>query len=165
MHPTPSLYKLLKSARLDQLHKISYEICKNHAIIFLEDLTVSTMSKSAKGSKESPGTFVNQKASLNKSILDQGWHMFRTQLEYKSFWQGGTVNLVNPAYTSQTCSCCGHRDSDNRKTRDVFFCIQCNHKSDADINAAKNILTAGLSRDSLSSEPHKWPATGTCACT
>ena len=47
------------------------------------------MSKSAKGSIETPGTNVSAKSGLNKSILDQGWGEFRRQLEYKLTWSGG----------------------------------------------------------------------------
>jgi putative transposase len=52
-------------------------------MIVLEDLKVSNMSRSAKGTQEAPGENVKAKAGLNKSILDQGWSMFATMLEYK----------------------------------------------------------------------------------
>lgn len=46
----------------------------------LENLKISNMSKSAKGTIENPGKNVKAKSGLNRSILDQGWHMFQTFL-------------------------------------------------------------------------------------
>ena len=55
---------------------------KNHAMIVIEDLKVSNMSKSAAGTV-TPGRNVRAKSGLNRSILDQGWYEMRRQLEYK----------------------------------------------------------------------------------
>ena len=51
--------------------------------------------------------------------------------------------IVNPAYTSQKCSCCGHVDSKSR-SREKFECTRCGMKEDADFNASKNILMRGI---------------------
>jgi len=136
-------HRKIRNIRADFLHKTSSIICKNHAILFVEDLNVRNMSKSAKGSLEKPGKSVKQKSGLNKSILDQGWGEFFRQLEYKQLWLGGRVVKVNPAYTSQTCSYCGLVDSDNRKTQASFSCVACGFHSNADLNAASNIKAAG----------------------
>jgi len=101
------------------------------------------MSASAKGSIEEPGRSVKAKSGLNKSILDQGWYEFRRQLDYKLFWRGGMLVEVNPRHTSQQCSCCGHTAKENRISQDVFRCQVCGHAENADVNAAKNILTVG----------------------
>jgi putative transposase len=53
------------------------------------------------------------------------------------------VVAVPPRYTSQRCSCCGHVDAANRKTQDRFACTVCGYESNADLNAARNILAAG----------------------
>ena len=137
------LHIKIKNIRHDFLHKTSNELSKNHAIIFVEDLKIKNMSKSAKGDLETPGRNVKAKSGLNRVILDQAWGEFVRQLEYKSKWQGNDVYKVNPKYTSQKCSCCGYTDKDNRKTQEVFNCLVCNHKENADINASKNILAAG----------------------
>lgn len=63
----------------------------------------------------------------------------RTFIEYKAAISGVPVVFVDPAYTSQMCSVCGHIDKENRKTRDAFSCVACGHTESADINAAKNI--------------------------
>lgn len=138
------LHEKIANTRMDYLHKQSTIISKNHAVVVLEDLKVSNMSRSAKGSVEEPGTNVNAKSGLNKSILDQGWGMFRQMLKYKLEHSGGSLILVDPKYTSQKCNCCGHISKENRKTQSDFQCIVCGFEQNADINAAKNILAAGL---------------------
>ena len=137
--------------RNDYLHKTSSTIAKNHSYIVIEDLKVSEMSKSAKGTIETPGTKVKQKAKLNKAILDQGWFEFRRQLEYKSLWNGGFFKAVDPQYTSQMCSQCGHVDKNNRTSQANFNCMACGHSENADLNAAKNILRLGHQPPALAS--------------
>ncbi len=136
----------IANARKDFLHKISTTLCKNHAVIVIEDLNVKGMTASATGSVEVPGSNVRAKSSLNKSILDQGWGMFRSMLEYKAKWLGGQVIAINPANTSRACPACGEVNAENRKTQAEFRCVHCGHADHADLNAAKNILRAGLAR-------------------
>ncbi len=101
------------------------------------------MSKSAAGTVDEPGRNVAAKSGLNRAILDQGWYEMRRQLEYKQRWRGGEVQTVNPAYTSQKCSCCGHTAKKNRQSQAVFVCVACGYEANADINGARNILAAG----------------------
>jgi len=77
------LHQRISNVRRDFLHKASTAISKNHAIVFVEDLKVRNMTKSAAGTPEKPGKNVQAKSGLNKSILDQGWAEFRRQLTYK----------------------------------------------------------------------------------
>ncbi len=125
-------------------HKVSTVISKNHAVVVLENLKVGNMTRSAKGTVEAPGRNIRQKSGLNKSILDQGWGLLKQMLEYKLRWSGGMLLLVDPAYTSQTCSVCGHVDAGNRTDQKTFHCLHCGHEAHADVNAAKNILARGL---------------------
>jgi len=134
----------IADCRKDFLHKTTDAISKNHAIVVIEKLQVSNMSRSAAGTMECTGKNVRAKAGLNKSILDQGWHEFRRQLEYKLLWRGGQLLLVNPQYTSQQCSACGHCERANRETQPLFLCKKCGQTENADLNAAKNIRAAGL---------------------
>jgi len=129
--------------RNDYLHKVSTKISKNHAMIAIEDLRVSNMSKSAKGSAELHGTHVKAKSGLNKSILDQGWYEFRRQLEYKQHWNGGMVVAVPAHHTSQTCPSCGHVSKENRQTQARFKCIECDYTNNADVVGALNVLERG----------------------
>jgi putative transposase len=138
------LHSRIAAQRSDWLHKLSTELADAHPVIAIEDLKVAAMSASAAGTTEKPGKRVRQKAGLNRAILDQGWAEFRRQLEYKCAARGGAAVPVNPAYTSQTCSHCGCADADNRRTQAIFACLACGHSDNADTNAAKNILAAGL---------------------
>lgn len=138
------LHSHAANARKDYLHQQTTEIAKNHGIVKVERLQVKNMSASAKGTAEQPGRNVSQKSGLNKAILDQGWGMFRTMLAYKLAERGGELQEVNPAYTSQTCSCCGTIDRDSRKDQATFACGHCGHEDNADVNAAKNILAARI---------------------
>ena len=133
----------IANIRRDYLHKVTSEISKNHAMIVIEDLKVSNMSKSAKGTAEQHGGNVRAKSALNRSILDQGWYEMRRQLEYKQLWRGGQVLAVPPAYTSQRCACCGHTAKENRPTQSKFECLKCGYTANADVNGARNILAAG----------------------
>jgi putative transposase len=138
------IHTRIANVRLDFLHKASTTISKNHAIVCIEDLQIQNMSKSAAGTKESPGKNVRAKSGLNKSILDQGWYEFRRQLEYKLTWNGGKLILVPPQNTSRTCPCCGHISEDNRPTQDKFECVKCGFKDNADLVGAINILSRGM---------------------
>ena len=133
------LHQRVAHARNDFLHKTSTLISKNHAMIVIEDLKVTNMSKSAAGTIETPGRSVKAKSGLNKSILDQGWGEFRRQLEYKQAWRGGEVLAINPRNTSRTCPACGHVSAENRKTQSKFECVECGYAENADLNAAINI--------------------------
>jgi putative transposase len=135
----------IANCRRDFLHKVSTTISKNHAIVFVEDLQVGNMSKSATGTTEKPGKNVRVKSGLNRSILDQGWAEFRRQLDYKLIWLGGKLTAVPAQNTSRTCPACGHVSADNRKTQAHFACVNCSFQGNADVVAAINILERGLS--------------------
>ena len=137
------LHTHIANIRHDYLHKISTEISNSHAIVTVEDLKIKNMTKSAKGTKEKPGKKVKQKSGLNKAILDQGWGIFVSQIEYKQAWRGGMVLKANPKYSSQECPCCGHVSSENRKTQADFVCVECGYSNNADIVAAKNLEVRG----------------------
>jgi putative transposase len=138
--------KRLKVRKMESLlHEQSAYYAERYGVVVVEDLQIMNMTASAKGSPNNPGNNVNAKAGLNRSILESGWGKFITQLEYKLAERGGLLLKVNPAYTSQTCSQCGCVSADSRKSQAVFHCVDCGHESNADINAAINIRTAGES--------------------
>lgn len=136
------VHQYAANARKDYLHKLSTEIAQSHGVVKVEKLNVRGMSASAKGSVEQPGKMVRQKAGLNKSILDQGWHAFKTMLAYKLAARGGRLEEVPAAYTSQTCAECGVVDRESRQDQATFSCTACGHEDNADVNAARNILQA-----------------------
>jgi transposase len=108
---------------------------------------------------------------LFRSILAKGWHLLELALRSAARRTGTRVVLVDPAYTSQTCYVCKQTDPENRKSQAVFECTACGHRDHADVNAAKNILSAAghavpgrgdLGNDR--SEKRQPPATRTRAC-
>ena len=139
------LHQHIANVRRDFIEKVSLEICKNQAEIFREDLKIKTMTASAKGTVEEPGSRVAQKSGLNRSILDQGWGIFFTKLDWKALRLGGHVHTVPPQNTSRTCPICGCVSKDNRKTQELFKCICCGHQGNADVVAAINIKERGRS--------------------
>ena len=136
----------IANVRKDFLHKTSSTICKNHAVVVIEDLKVKNMSASASGTVEEPGRNVRAKSGLNKSILDQGWFEFRRQLDYKLAWSGGSLVVVPPHNTSRTCPSCEAVSAENRRSQAMFACVACGHSGHADEVAALNILRAGYAR-------------------
>jgi putative transposase len=137
-----SLQAKVARVRLDWLHKLSTNLADDYSALCLEDLKIANMTASAKGTENAPCRQVSQKAELNKSVMDQGWGQFATLLAYKMAWRGGQIVWVPSHYTSQKCSHCGHPHPDNRD-RKSFKCLVCGFASDADLNAALNILAAG----------------------
>ncbi len=137
------LHRKTANVRNDFLHKTSTTISKNHAVVVIEDLKVWNMSRTASGTADKPGRNVRAKSGLNKFMLDQGWFEFRRQLACKLAWLGGTLLVVPPQYTSQTCSRCGCVNKNNRQTQATFRCTACGFELNADHNAALNILAAG----------------------
>ena len=137
------LHHKIANIRKNHLHQISSTISKNHAIVYVEDLKVANMSKSAKGSIEKPGKNVKQKSGLNRAILDQSWFEFRRQLDYKLLWNGGHLIAVPPQNTSRCCPACGHTSKDNRQTQSQFECVDCGYQNNADVVGAINVLKRG----------------------
>lgn len=73
----------------------------------------------------------------------------RAHITYKSQRTGVPVILVNPAYTSQRCSMCGHTERVNRRSQAIFCCVVCAHQSSADVNAAINIERAAVNQPTV----------------
>ncbi|MEC3917796.1 RNA-guided endonuclease InsQ/TnpB family protein [Nocardia sp. CDC160] len=126
--------------RLDWNHKLTTDLAQSHGLIGIEDLSVSSMIRSAKGTVTQPGSKVRQKAGLNRSIADQGWYEIRRQLGYKTKRYGGQLIVVPAPGSSQTCCRCGARDPESRRgCGRLFACTQCGHTEHADKNASINI--------------------------
>lgn len=134
------LHQHIARARLNFLHEVTTKIANTHGIVVMEDLDIRKMTQSARGTVASPSTNVTHKSWLNRTILDQGWGMFRDLLKYKLEEKGGFLFLVDPAYTSQMCSQCEHVDPANRLCQAEFKCTNCSYQASADDNAASNIL-------------------------
>ena len=139
------LHTKVTRIRRDFHHKLSNAIIEKHAYVICEDLKIKNMTASAAGTIENPGTNVAQKSGLNRAILDQGWGQLFDYINYKLWYRYGTIlNKINPKYTSQKCSGCGYTHANNRETQAIFKCQSCGLEMNADLNAATNILMAGL---------------------
>jgi len=109
-------------------HQNSRQIVDRFGVIAVEDLQVNRMTHNH---------------CLAKSIADASWSAFFGQLSNKAEEAGRQFVKVNPAYTSQTCSQCGHRQKMPLDIR-IFDCPCCHVQLDRDLNASLNILRLGL---------------------
>ncbi len=121
------VHERIANKRHNFAHQESRKLVNEFNTIVIEDLKINDM---------------RSHRSLNKSIRDAAWRMFLNNLEHKAEEAGGQVVKVNPAYTSQTCSRCGHRQKLKLSER-VYDCLMCNLSLDRDHNAAINIMTLG----------------------
>lgn len=145
------LYAKAHRIRDDWQHKITTMLVREYDVIVLEDLNLQDMSSrvKAKPDPDKPGAYLHNgqsaKRGLNRSLRSAALGGIASKLEYKTRLTGlNRLVLVNPAYTSQTCSKCGYCDSRNRESQAVFECKRCHMSMNADLNAANNILKRGL---------------------
>ena len=122
--------------RKDWAEKASTDIARRFDLIKVENLDVTGMTRSARGTADAPGRNVRQKAGLNRGILRSGWGLLVRRLEEKG---PGRVEKVKPHFTSQRCSACGHVDPESRQSQARFVCTACGFACHADVNAARNI--------------------------
>ena len=124
--------------RRNALHHQARAVVNCADIIALERLSLRSMTASAKGTIEAPGSNVRAKAALNRRMLDAGFGQFARLIAEKAEEAGRAVVLVDPKFSSQTCSRCGHTASKSRRRR-RFACVRCGFSVHADVNAALEI--------------------------
>ncbi|CRK57792.1 Mobile element protein [Alloactinosynnema sp. L-07] len=125
--------------RKDWVEKTSTRLARTFDVIAVENLKITNMTRSAKGTIDAPGRGVRQKAGLNRGILANGWGQLVTRLEHKA---AGRVVEVDPRFTSQRCSTCGIVDREARESQAAYRCRSCGFACNADVNAALNIRSA-----------------------
>ncbi|MFG1813925.1 RNA-guided endonuclease InsQ/TnpB family protein [Kribbella sp. NPDC049174] len=136
------LFARARDRRKDWVEKTSTNLARRFDVIRVEDLRVAQMTRRPKPKADperAGGHLPNRrraKAGLNRGILANGWGLLVQRLEHKA---PGRIERINPAYTSQTCSICGHCAPENRQSQAVFRCAACGHRAHADVNAAVNI--------------------------
>jgi putative transposase len=123
-------HRKVRAARTDFLHKASTRLVRDHDVIVLEDLAVTNMVRNRK---------------LARAIADCGWGTFRAMAEYKAARAGRRVIVIDRWYpSSKRCSACGYLLAELSLSTRTWQCPSCGTRHDRDINAAKNILAAGL---------------------
>ena len=130
-----AIHAKIKNRRKDAHHKFSTALVNKYAAIFVGDVSSSKLAKT----------------KLAKSIYDAGWSQLKGQIQYKAVARGVIFEVVDEAYTTQTCSCCGAISPSSPKGRAglgirEWTCVECGVLHDRDVNAARNILAAGHSR-------------------
>ncbi len=121
------IHERIKNRRANFSHQLSRKIINNNGIIVAEKLDIKLMLKGKK---------------FSKGIYDASWFEFIKYLSYKAEEAGRIFILVNPAYTTQTCSGCGEVKLKNINER-IHYC-ECGLTVGRDINAAINIKALGL---------------------
>ena len=123
-------HRKVRASRTDFLHRTSARLVRDHDVIVIEDLAVKNMVRNR---------------SLAKAISDCGWGTFRQMVEYKAARAGRHMIVIDRWYpSSKTCSACGHLLAELSLNTRHWTCPSCRTRHDRDINAAKNILAAGL---------------------
>ena len=124
------IHKKIADRRRDYQHKLSTQTIRENQVVCVESLQVKNMV---------------QNHCLAQAISDVGWSEFVRQLEYKAAWYGRTLVTIDKWYpSSKRCFDCGHMlDSLPLDVRS-WVCPECGAQHDRDINAAQNILAAGL---------------------
>ncbi|TAG97455.1 MAG: transposase [Oscillatoriales cyanobacterium] len=124
------VYAEISDTRNDFLHKLTTRLVRENQLIAVEDLSVKNMLK-------------NHKLAL--SISDAAWGELTRQLEYKCDWYGRTFVKIDRWFpSSKRCGHCGHIVDKLPLSVREWDCPKCGTHHDRDVNAAKNILTAGL---------------------
>jgi putative transposase len=122
------IHERIRNQRKDFCHKESKKIIDQYQYICIEDLNIKNMV---------------ERSHFAKSITDASWNQFQQFLTYKAAEAGRKLGLVNPAYTTQDCHRCGHRE-EKRLSERTHHCSHCGYKTSRDLNAAQNILALGL---------------------
>ncbi|MEU1732759.1 RNA-guided endonuclease TnpB family protein [Streptosporangium sp. NPDC020145] len=123
------VYARIADRRRDHLHKVTTRLVRENQVIAVEDLTVRNMVKNR---------------SLARAVSDASWRRMRSMLEYKAAWYGRTLVVVDRWFpSSKLCSACGTLQSGMPLTVREWVCA-CGAVHDRDVNAARNVLAAGL---------------------
>lgn len=124
------IHQKIANQRKDYLHKLSWNLIKNHDVIVIEDLAVKNLMKNRR---------------LSKAIGDASWSKLKDQLAYKSRYYGRLLMRIDRWYpSSKTCSECGHINPKMDLSVRHWTCVECEYRHDRDVNAAINIKKEGI---------------------
>ena len=146
-HKLSRIDKKIVNQRTNYQWNIAHHLVRLADVIVLEDLNIQEMSKRCKPKQDENGKYIknNQSAkkALNRLIRDCSWGELKLKIQSVAEKFGCMVLEVNPKFTSQTCSNCGHVDSASRN-KEKFVCTNCGFIADADNQASVNIGMKGL---------------------
>jgi putative transposase len=147
------LHERIRWRRENFVQQESRRLVDRFGLIAVEALVVRNLVKRPSPKQdEETGQYVpngaSSKSGLNKSIMDAAWSAFFSALSAKVEETGRTVIKVPPAYTTQACHDCGHRQEMPMSVR-VYACEQCGVVRDRDHNASLNILQTALGRQGV----------------
>ena len=123
--------------------KTARVLAQSHSLISMEDLRHMNLRRSSKGTNENPGINVRAKTVLNRSWSETRVGDFTQTVVRQAEKAGASVVFVDSRFTSQTCSVCGLRAKESRKSQAEFLCLNCNAEMNADTNAARNVDVTG----------------------
>lgn len=153
-HAIAVLHARAADRRKDWAEKTSTGLVADFDLVVFEALKVQDMLRCARGTAENPGRNVAAKAGLNRKIAASAWaFLVRRTQDKAGTTEDCQVVLVDPRHTSQRCSVCDHVAPGNRPSQATFACLACGHAEHADLNAAKNILAAGLAATARGGRP------------
>ena len=121
------LYKKIKNKKEDFFHKLSNQLTNQYDRISLEKLEIKSMKES-------------KSQRLNRLISEVSWNSLIQKIKYKQIQKNKLIRELNPAYSSQRCNKCGSISKNNRKSQSDFSCLNCGYTTNADLNAADNLL-------------------------
>ncbi|MEU4614584.1 RNA-guided endonuclease InsQ/TnpB family protein [Streptomyces umbrinus] len=123
------IHARITERRRDGLHKLTSRLVRENQTLVIEDLHVRNMVKNR---------------SLARAISDVAWRELRMMLEYKCSWYGRELVVVDRWFpSSRLCSACGSLQEKMPLNVREWTC-GCGATHDRDVNAAKNLLAAGL---------------------
>ena len=133
------LHRRIRDIRREHLHRITSAIAKRgYSEVKVETLNVKGMMRSARGTVETPGRNVRQKAGLSRNLADASMSEFLRLLEYKCQAAGTVFIKIDRWFaSSKTCNVCGAVNK--RLGRDRQWVCVCGARHDRDLNAAHNI--------------------------
>jgi putative transposase len=143
-------HRKIANQRKDFHHKQARALVRRYDLLVVEDLQIANMLRRAKPvpDPDTRGQYLPNgaaaKTGLSRSISDAGWGRFVSILRAKAEEAGRTWIEVDPRHSSDRCENCGHAAPENRLTQAAFECQRCSHRAQADEQAARNLLRAGL---------------------
>ncbi len=137
----------ISNQRSDYHWKVANKLCRLADAVIFEDLNVKSMMARCQLKQDASGKYLKnnqaQKRGLNRVIADAAWGELKLKTKAVAAKLGLIVTEVDPRFSSQRCSCCGHTDKANRD-KERFLCIECGYIEDADVQASFNLLDRGL---------------------